>query len=84
MEQYLFKEETGGPFSPWLIWSGALGPTWAEARRLQQLYKDRIDIFVAFESEAYPGALDKAPGAEDPIQPRLHSRQRASRGRHRL
>lgn len=41
----------------------------AEARRLQQKYKDRLEIFVAFETEAFPGAIDKALALRDRYGP---------------
>jgi histidinol-phosphatase (PHP family) len=45
------------------------GDYMAEARRLQQKYKDRLEIFVAFETEAFPGAMDKALALRDQYNP---------------
>lgn len=41
----------------------------AEARRLQLKYKDRLEIFVAFETEAFPGAMDKALALREQYHP---------------
>ena len=41
----------------------------AEARRLQQKYKSDLEIFVAFETEAFPGGIDKALALRDRYGP---------------
>jgi histidinol-phosphatase (PHP family) len=66
--RYLYPEERQAGLDPKQM-QARFGRYIAEARRLQALYRDRIDILVAFETEAYSGCLSHIAELIDQYQP---------------
>jgi histidinol-phosphatase (PHP family) len=67
-EVFLYPEERQAGLNPEQM-KARFGRYIAEARRLQAVYRDRIDILVAFETEAYSGCLRYIDELIDQYQP---------------